>query len=88
MGTIKDFFQRDGMVPVVRDRLKSLVIEGAILYAVFLSILADIPSCPLALDESKAANRSPTSDSEQRISSGQVGCREVAPGVEWVDEIY
>ena len=47
------------------------------LYAVFLSILADMLSCPLALDGSRAANRSHTSDSVQRISSGQIGCREV-----------
>ena len=74
IGTINDFFYTDGMVPVVSDKLKSLVIEGAILYAVHFSILADMPSCPLALDGSRAANKSPTSDSEQGISSGQEGC--------------
>ena len=52
-------------MPVVRDKLKSLEIEGAMLYAVFLSILADMPSCPLALDGSRAANRSHTSDSSR-----------------------
>ena len=60
-------------MPVVRDKLKSLKIEGAMLYAVLLSILVDMSSCPLALDGSRVANRSHTSDLEQRISSGQVG---------------
>jgi hypothetical protein len=41
MGTTDDFFHADGRLPVVKDRLKSLVSEGAMLYAVLFNILAD-----------------------------------------------
>ena len=58
---------------VVKDKLKSLFSEGAMLYAVLSSILADIPSCPVALVGSRANSRSHTSDSEQSISSGGRG---------------
>ena len=74
MGTTDDFFHANGRVPVIKERLKSLVSEGVMLYAVFFSILADIPSRPVALVGSKATNRSHTSDSEQSVSSGRVEC--------------
>ena len=46
--------------------------DGAILGAVYFSILVDIPSGPLAFVMSRAASRSHTSDSEQsRSSMGQ-----------------
>ena len=72
MGTTDDFFHAEGRMPVVKDKLKSLVSEGAMLYAVLFSILADIPSRPVALVGSRATSRSHTSDSEQSISSGRV----------------
>jgi hypothetical protein len=68
IGTIKDFFQDEGMFPVM-DRLNSLVRDGAMLGAVFFSILVDIPSGPLALETSRTAIISHTSDSEQSTSS-------------------
>lgn len=58
------------------DKLKSLVIEGAIEWAVLLSIRADIPSGPLALDESSDCNSFKTSDLEHSNSCGQTLCDE------------
>jgi hypothetical protein len=60
------------MVPVEIDRLNNFVREGEIEEAVYFNILADIPSGPLAFVVSRAANKSHTSDSEQRNSSGQL----------------
>jgi hypothetical protein len=51
------------------DKLNSLVRDGAMLGAVLFSILVDIPSGPLALETSRAASISHTSDSEQSTSS-------------------
>jgi len=45
--------------------------EEAILGAVYLSILAEIPSWPLALVTSSAARRSHTSCSQHSTSPGQ-----------------
>ena len=53
------------------EMLKSLVRDGAMLYAVALSIWAETPSCPLAFDESRDFMREKTSSVVQRSSSGQ-----------------
>ena len=63
------------------DKLKSLVIEGAIEWAVLLSIRADIPSGPLALDESSDCNSFKTSDLEHSNSCGQTLCGETLDAV-------
>ncbi len=49
IGTTLDIFHAAGNWPVVIERLNSLQSEGAILVAVALSILADMPSGPLLL---------------------------------------
>ena len=76
MGTTCDSFQALGNCPDDMDKLKSLVIEGAIEWAVLLSIRADIPSGPLALDVSSDCNSSKTSDLEHSNSCGQTLCDE------------
>ena len=53
------------------DRLNISVSEEAILGAVYLSILADIPSWPLALVTSSTARRSHTSCSQHITSSNR-----------------
>ena len=50
MGTIRDIFDWDGTILVASDIFNSLVIDGAILAAVFLSMLAEMLSWPLDLD--------------------------------------
>ena len=55
-GTTFDFFQDFGKHADDRDRLNSFVKAGAILWAVALSMWADIPSGPLALVVSSANN--------------------------------
>ena len=53
------------------DKLKSCVTEGVMLTAVYLSILAEIPSGPLDLETSKPVRSSHNIVSSlQRISSG------------------
>ena len=49
-------FHTEGRFLVVKDTLKSFVSEGAMLAAVYFSILAEIPSDPEALETSSAAN--------------------------------
>ena len=58
IGTTSDFFHVDGIVAVCKDRLNNLVSDGVILQAVYFSILAEMPSWPLALDTSRDASRS------------------------------
>ena len=45
-----DNFQSVGKQPLFKDRLNTFVTDGAILVAVSLSILAEIPSGPFAFD--------------------------------------
>ena len=54
------FFHIDGMVA---DGKENLVSDEVILSAVCFNILAEMPSWPLALDMSRDASRSYTSDS-------------------------
>ena len=49
MGTTEDSFHLLGSLPDIIDLLNNLVICGAMLYTVDLSIVAEIPSDPLAL---------------------------------------
>ena len=71
MGTTEDSFHLLGSLPDIIDLLNNLVICGAMLYTVDLSIVAEIPSDPLALVVSSDNRRSKTSSSSQRNSSGQ-----------------
>ena len=50
MGVTWATFHSFGNIPKMRERLNSSVMAGAILDAVYLSILADILSGPLALE--------------------------------------
>ena len=54
MGTTEEVFQQVGKCPSLMEILKSLARDGAMLVAVYLSILMEIPSGPLALVASKA----------------------------------
>ena len=63
-------FHSFGNLPKMRERLKSFVMAGAILYAVDLSILADILSGPLALEGSMVERRYVTSSTVHRRPSG------------------
>ena len=65
-----------GNCPDDMDKFKNFVIEGAIEWAVLLSIRADIPSDPLALVVLSDCNSSKTSDLEHSNSCGQTLCDE------------
>ena len=71
-----DFFQREGKVPVLTERLKILVRDGEICIAVSFSILAEMPSDPLAFVTSRDIKNSLTSVSVHRMSSGHSPTRE------------
>ena len=49
MGTMFAFFHIVGNLPFDSERVKSLASENAMLFAVVLSMKAEIPSGPLAL---------------------------------------
>ena len=63
MDTIVDFFHWVGSWQDIMERLNNLVKDGEILPAGDFNNLADIPSGPLAFDESKDDRRSKTSSS-------------------------
>ena len=67
MGTTEDCFQLAGGRPHTMEWLNSFVSEGVIAVAVDLSIRAEMPSGPLALDTSRHLSSSYTSSSEHRI---------------------
>ena len=70
MGTIDDTFQLAGGRPLVMEALNNLVSDGAIALAVDLSMRAEIPSGPLALDVSRDFSNPRTSSSVQRMVLG------------------
>ena len=70
IGTILALFHSLGKVPLVKDKLKSLVRLGAILYAHDFNILAEMLSTPVDFDESRLTSISATLSSMQRNSSG------------------
>jgi len=74
-----DFFHREGKVPVLIERLKILARDGEIFMAVFLSVLAEMPSEPLAFLTSREIKSSLISVSVHRLSSGQSS----ANGMSW-----
>ena len=55
-GTTKDDFHSFGSFPLAIDILNSLVVAGAMLCEVDLSILADVPSGPFDLETSNDPN--------------------------------
>ena len=71
-GTTQDFFQQFGTRPNFSDRLKSMVTAGAMLGAVLLSILAEIPSGPFDLLTSSDESKSEISSSLQSSPLGKV----------------
>ena len=71
IGTTDDNFQVLGNLPDDMHLLKNLVNPRAMLYAVDFNMIAEIPSGPLALDVSRLSNKSMTSSSKHRKSSGQ-----------------
>jgi len=72
IGTTEDLFHSSGTRPVRRDRFRRLVTEGVMLLAVDLSIMADIPSGPVALEVSRQDRKKWTSSSVHSRSSGMV----------------
>ena len=70
MGTIADFFQFEGGLPHVMEWLKSLVIDGAMEYAVDLTMRAEMPSKPFAVDMSRDCSMVRISSSVHRMSDG------------------
>lgn len=70
IGTIADFFHIEGGFPHVIEWLKSLVIDGAMEFAVDLSIRAEMPSKPFALDMSKDCSMVHISSSVHKMSNG------------------
>ena len=70
IGTIADFFQFEGGLPQAMEWLKSLVIDGAMECAVDLSMRAEMPSKPLALDVSSDCSMVYISSSVHRMSDG------------------
>ena len=70
MGTILACFQASGSVPVVIERLKSLVKLGAIEKAVDLSILGETPSKPIDLSGRREIRSSSMTSTEHKNSSG------------------
>ena len=72
IGTTKNCFHYIGTWPEQSDRFKSLVTEGVMLSAVDLSIQAEIPSGPVALELSREDNREKVSSLVHYKSSGIV----------------
>ena len=74
IGTIDAIFQGEGIEPVVIDKLKSLVTEGAMAAAVYFNICADIIvlSGPEFLSTFNDNRKSYTSSSVQRYSLGHL----------------
>ena len=72
MGTTLATFQLEGNFPVVKDLLNRQDRLLDILRTVALSILAEIPSTPVALVESSERMRSRTCSSVHKNSSGKV----------------
>ena len=70
MGTIAGFFQFEGGLPHAMEWLKGLVIDGVMEYAVDLSMRAEMPSKPLALDVSRDCSMVRISSSVHRMSDG------------------
>ena len=70
IGTTEEVFQSLGKRPSLMKMLKSLVRDGAMLFAVPFSILLDKPSGPLALAASSNRMYESTSPSKQSRSSG------------------
>ncbi len=70
MGTTDEIFQLAGGLPHMMEQLNSFVRDGAIAVAVDLSIRAEIPSGPLALDTSKRLSISKTSSSVHKMLLG------------------
>ena len=67
IGTTLELFHAVGGRPSWIERLKSLVMEGAITAAVSLNIQADMPSFPLALSMLSDCNKTTTSSSVHRM---------------------
>ena len=67
---MEDNFQAFGICPSCIDLLNNFVIAGVMVVAVALSIVADTPSGPFALFESREASKSNTSSSSHRNSLG------------------
>ena len=64
-----DNFQNVGKQPLFKDRLNKFVTDGAILVAVSLSSLAEIPSGPFAFDTLRVRRCCSTSSTVRSISS-------------------
>ena len=75
IGTPCDSFHDAGKNPVFNERLKSLVINGAMLAAVACSNFAGIPVGPLAFDVSSVSKYLCTCSTVHRICSSSTGCR-------------
>ena len=73
MGTTLANFQLEGNFPVTKDLLNRLEIHFDMLRAVALSILAEIPSAPVALVKSSERMRSRTCSLVHRNSPGKLG---------------
>ena len=65
-------FHSEGSLPEVSERLKSLVLAGAINLAASFNILADTKSGPLASEGSTVERRKSTSSTVQRRSAGKL----------------
>ena len=65
IGTTEDLFHSLGRQLVRRDRFRRIFTEGVILMAVDLSIRADIPPGPVALEVSRLVRKKWTSSSVQ-----------------------
>ena len=70
MGLTAETFHSFGRAPCLIDLLKRRVTPGAIEWTVALSMVADIPSGPLALVVSSESNSSSTCSSVHSISEG------------------
>ena len=82
---IRELFQALGTLPSFKDRLKSIVTAGAILYAVNLSILAEMPSGPLDLVVSSDASRLAILSWLHSNSSGEsLGCEVARNSAKWI----
>ena len=72
IGETCEAFHSSGSSPSLMEMLNSSVTAGVILNAVFLSILAEMSSFPLAFVVSSVESRLYTSSSVQRKSVGQL----------------
>jgi hypothetical protein len=80
---MRELFRALGTLSSFKDKLKSIVTAGAILYTVYLSILAEMSSGPFDFVVSRDARSVTSSWSHSNSSGKSFGCEAVWNSVKW-----